>query len=578
MRIVYLCKSVILSAFLSIMLGSVLLLSCSKEDKPVAEEGVINTDTLGYEKIQYSVNVNKGKGTKVTLDGGNYVFEEDDALYVISLNDPDHDGEEAGKVWGKLPIDPEDVGKTSASFSGTIKKAVGFTPYDELPMKATLVSAADKIHVRDLPDDEKVTSTVYPTGSNSIAPDLATAVSWYGDFTGTSTYGAANYALSQGSAFIKFKIIAGGLNGSYTIILSDDANPIPTPILSQTLAVEDGDVLFTIARPGGSTVLANPLITIKDGDDVVWTRYFGGASTSLALGKLYAVTDEIDLGDIFYSDGTWGDYRNIKSGESYPVSRTPLGLVVYVNEGASSRHPSAISGDAITSFANGVTEKDNHFGHALVIAKSDCPDTDDGVKWKTNDSKVTDSAFEQTWFDASTTEERNALTLSSYNGIGKTSYMRNHSADFPVVGKIDAYATANPTVHASNWFLPTITQWIACFLGLGNSSSAYVYPLDGMTYYSDEVYDSFDGSKGAAFEMLRNCYDKREYDSIGGRNYNPYYYWSSTQNLKDRAITVCFYDDDVNTKIGLSHQVKSRSYSGGGLTMNGRSARAFLAF
>ena len=568
MRIINLCKGIMLNAFLSVLLGSVLLLSCAKEDKPVAEESVTDTDTVGYEKIHYSVNVNKGKGTKVTIassgvNEGKYVFEAGDALYVIS------DGGDAGKVWGRLDIDPGDVGTTSATFSGDIYKEPGFTPYDDLPMKATLVSAGDEIHATS---DNKVTATVYPT--DAVAPDLATAVSLYSDFTATSTYGEKNYSLSQGSTFVGFKIIAGGLNDDYTIVLSDDNT---NPMLSKDdFTVEDGDVLFTIALPG-DTELNNPYITIKDGGDVVWTRYFGGASTELDRGKLYTVTDVINQGDIFYSDGTWGDYRNIKSGASYPVSRTPLGLVVYVNKGASSKHPSAITGDDIIAFANGVTEKDNHFGHALVIAKSDCPDTDDGVKWKTNDSKVTDSAFEQTWFDDN--PDRNALTLSSYNGIGKTSYMRNHSADFPVVGKIDAYATANPTVHASNWFLPTITQWIACFLGLGNSSSAYIYPLDGMTYYSDEVYDSFDGSKGAAFEMLRNCYDKREYDSIGGRNYNSYYYWSSTQNLKDRAITVCFYDDDVNTtKIGLSHQVKSRSYSGGGLTMNGRSARAFLAF
>ena len=576
MRIINLCKGIMLNAFLSVLLGSVLLLSCAKEDKPVAEESVTDTDTVGYEKIHYSVNVNKGKGTKVTIassgvNEGKYVFEAGDALYVIS------DGVDAGKVWGRLDIDPGDVGTTSATFSGDIYKEPGFTPYDDLPMKATLVSAGDEIHATS---DNKVTATVYPT--DAVAPDLATAVSLYSDFTATSTYGEKNYSLSQGSTFVGFKIIAGGLNDDYTIVLSDDNT---NPMLSKDdFTVEDGDVLFTIALPG-DTELNNPYITIEDGGDVVWIRYFGGASTELDRGKLYTVTDVINLGDIFYSDGTWGDYRNIKSGASYPVSRTPLGLVVYVNEGASSKHPSAITGDDIIAFANGVTEKDNHFGHALVIAKSDCPDTDNGVKWKKDDGKVTDSRFEQYWLRSSppiTNEERNGWMFLSYDGIGKTDFMKSVAdaeTEYPIVGPINTYASTNPTVHASDWFLPTITQWIACFLGLGNSSSAYVYPLDGMTYYTDEVYDSFDGSKGAAFEMLRNCFDKSgDYDSINGKNYNPYYYWSSTQNLKDRAITVCFYDNGVNSKIGFSHQVKSRTYSGGGKTMNGRSVRAFLAF
>ena len=294
-------------AFLLVSLAF-LIASCAKEDKPIVPENEEITtpgDSVNYESFYYCVNVNKGKGTKVTLDGGNYVFEEDDALYVISLNDPDHDGEEAGKVWGKLPIDPADVGKTSASFSGPIYKEGGFDPYDDLPMKATLVSEGDKIHEIS---SNKVTATVYPQTTNSIAPDLATAVSWYGDFTGTSTYSAASYSLSQNSAFITITVTFDEASGIATtakdVTLSFKTNPNATSndrTATISKLAENNYVTGVLAVPGGSPVLDYDNLSVSwDGIYKYFSFSSAAAGTSLAANQQYTFSRTVE--DDFYND------------------------------------------------------------------------------------------------------------------------------------------------------------------------------------------------------------------------------------------------------------------------------------
>ena len=195
------------------------------------------------------------------------------------MDDPGHEGTEAGKVWGKLEI-ASGEGETSASFSGTINKEGGFDPYDDLPMKATLVSEGDKIHEIS---SNKVTATVYPRTTNSIAPDLATAVSWYGDFTGTSTYSAASYSLSQNTAFITITatfeseslITTSGksVNVSFETspnAISNDRSAAIITTMSGGKAIATG----VTGVPGGSIVLDYDNLTVSwdtdgvPGDDV----------------------------------------------------------------------------------------------------------------------------------------------------------------------------------------------------------------------------------------------------------------------------------------------------------------------
>ena len=519
--------------FLAILVMLTLVMACSKEDSPQVKGRIID----------YTVSVNK-PSTKATISGEkSQVFEDGDVLHITGVD-----------ISGTLDI-ISGVGEQNAVFSGELEYTGQGDPDENLVLNATLIGPEDKLSTGNY--------------SDAVVPTLADAVQEYSALTGSSTYGQRSFYLTQGSTFINFRIIAGGLNGEYTVILSDDTTP---SLVSDQLSIADGDAFFTIALPGGTT-LQNPMITIKSGEDIVWTRKFGSASTTLPAGKLSTVTDKIQLGDVFYSDGTWGNYKNVRTGE-----RTPVGLIVYVNEGASSKHPATLTGsDDIISFADGVTEKSHHFGHALVIALADCPSTDAGVVWSTSGSAVNNSVFEKKWLDSkTTTSERNEMMFTSYDGIGKTEYMRSHSSTFLVAEVLDMYADANPTVHSSGWFLPTISQWMASFYGLGGyTGTTFIYPMNNTTYYSD-VYNTFNDWAGTGgFQMLRDANIQNAYEQIGGKNYNFYYYWSSTQNLSQRALTIAF---DSVQGLGLAHQVKDRTLNDGTHYMMGRSVRGFLAF
>ena len=252
-------------------------------------------------------------------------------------------------------------------------------------------------------------------------------------------------------------------------------------------------------------------------------------------------------------------------------------MIVYVNDGS--------------DFGKGVTELQNGFGHALVMAMKDCQLTTNGVRWSTTgeeDAPIKNKAFEnetENWLSKS--PNRDNLMMNSFNGIAKTNYMADSLDKYLAAAAIRNYGSGSGEgrrasyVFASDWFMPTISQWIASFKGLGKSTSTFTYPLSGTKTYPG-VYAEFENKVGTSgFEMLLNMYDKKDYDNISGKNYNMNFYWSSTQNLAARAICVGFKDDGKNNKVvALAHQIKGRIREAQGAyeAFDGRSVRAFLAF
>lgn len=555
--------------FFAAMLVVAAMFSCSKADQPVLEEDPVveaeKPEVSAAKVIPYSVNVqNGGSSTKATISGEkSQVFETGDVLRIT--------GEE---ISGDLTL-ISGAGTQSAVFSGNLEYEGEGDPADDLVLNATLISTSDVLN----------------SGGNyttAVVSSLGEAVQKYSSLTGESTYAQKSFNLSQGSTFVSFKIISSGLNGNYTITLSDDNNYSAT----NTVNISKGNAFFAIAFPG-ATVLSNPLITITDSDNnVVWTRKFGSASTNLGTGKLSTVTDKIKVGDVFYSDGTWGNYKQ----QTVSSTRVPLGLVVYVNEGENSKHPSFMtSGEDIISFANGITEESHGYGHALVIALNDCSPAN-GVRWSTNNTQIKDSAFEQEWFKNPSASRRDELMFLSYDGIGKTEFMKNNAASYPAAACISSYTPAVNSTYSSNWFMPTISQWIASFLGLGESDNFVsflktsthtdvnkynYYPTDGDFYFSkdEDIYGSFFGYAGTSgFTMPINICTLPgwSHQNVGGKNYNWNYYWSSTQMSAERVLCTGFRDGDGVKGVLLAHHVKDRKDSS--ISMEGRSVRAFLAF
>ena len=568
----------IINRLFAAMFLTVAVVSCSKESQPLspAPEPVVEEIKPVAKVINYSVSVKNGSSsTKAIIDPDDpnqrrQVFATGDQLKISGTD-----------ITGTLNLQ-SGAGTQSAQFVGTLQyTGSGDEPAPSLALSAILTNANDK--------------RINNGYSNAISSSLSEAVEQFSNLTATSTYGERTFNLTQGSTFINFDLIAYGLDGSCTVTITDDNSYS----LSGTVTVSDEKAVFTASFAGGTT-LVNPIVTITSGTKVI-KRPFGSASTSLGTNKASKVTDKApQIGDIYYSDGTWSRNRQTSGAQA-------LGLIVYVNN-SEARYPSGVT-DA-QAFKDGVTEKANGFGHGLVIAMSNHPIETKGVLWSTNTTRVgngdPNTPFEQDWWSGGDLAKEGYM-LISYNGIGKTRYMQQSPNVFPVAGAITDYNTVAPitTDLMSGWFLPTVTQWIATFMGLGecpnddfvpswrdsNQSgvSQYVYfPKDGDFYYQGNIsqgniYDKFSyyASEISDFTMPTNiCAEPGwNYQKHKSKNYNWNYYWTSTQISEARALCVGFRDGvDGNYYKGviLAHQEKNRA--GNGSPMTGRSVRAFLAF
>ena len=207
--------------------------------------------------IPFTVNAQSEDATKVTIDGdGDYLFEPGDYLVITS---------EDGTVNGELKEITSGSGTKKATFKGTLEyTGSGDAPASTLKLTARLVSTGDAI------------------GSNEFVGGLATGktsiVRKYSTFVGTSTYGAKNFALKQGTAFIKFNItlVPAPDDDDYEAALYNNDAKVATA----DVYVEDGEVTFYGALPTGALNHAKVTLCGRD---------FKFSGTLLA-NKLYNVT------------------------------------------------------------------------------------------------------------------------------------------------------------------------------------------------------------------------------------------------------------------------------------------------
>lgn len=154
------------------------------------------------------------------------------------------------------------------------------------------------------------------------------------------------------------------------------------------------------------------------------------------------VTQE-HVGDIYASNhriyGTVAEARG--------AGQTPIGVIVYVNDGS--------------EFGNQVTELEEGYGHALVLALSNCSG-DPSLKWATSEP-LNEYDFDQ--YINRNTGARAALT--DFGGLNKTISLAYGGS--PAATAAINYQVTAPEPNTSKWFLPSTAQWLAilCAPGLG---------------------------------------------------------------------------------------------------------------
>ena len=248
------------------MTAALVMTACSNDDNDVTE---IPQTPSTSKTIPYTVTVSGEEATtRATVDDDNKTlrFATGDKLYITGTD-----------IQGVLDLKSGDEGKTSdATFSGTLTYSGSGSPSDGLSLTATLVSAQQTVGSQVSVDGVGAVTVNYPTAA--YCTSVNDAVQQYSKLTGTSTYGAKAFSLTQQTAFLNFVITFDDNTASSTelsAVVSNNSSTICTANVTTT--TENGNVVAKFVLPvASSTTLTSPTVKMGDKDAIS----FSGATLS----------------------------------------------------------------------------------------------------------------------------------------------------------------------------------------------------------------------------------------------------------------------------------------------------------
>ena len=260
------------------MTAALVMTACSNDDNDMTEAPVAPSTS---KTIPYTVTVNDGATTRATVDGDNRTlrFATGDKLYITGTN-----------IQGVLDLQDGGAGETNnVTFSGALTYTGGGSPADDLALTATLVSAQQTVGTQVSVDDAGAVTVNYPT--TAYCTSVNDAVQKYSNLTGTSTYSAKSFTLTQQTAFLNFEItVTGGVTG--TTLPARFINNDATFALDNVTTVTDGsDVKAKFVLPVAiGTELSSA--TLKLGGEEITAPI---SNTTLSTGKVYNVKRTVSL-------------------------------------------------------------------------------------------------------------------------------------------------------------------------------------------------------------------------------------------------------------------------------------------
>ena len=525
------------TTFLSIILfiTALLVLSCQKETPKQDEE-----DTK--ERVVIPFNL-KTVLTKVSYDGENneYAFKSGDKLAISSTVREDIEGELSNvgvNAWsGTISYDPNE---------GELE--------DDTPLKVTLVHADN--------DDQSTYANgiAYDLGSSSSL--LQVAIENYSLFTADITYGAPNANLSQQACFLNATVNFtfdndnwdfDGQEGPVDVVIDNSLTISGRTILHQIDATHYTSN-FVIAMPGGTEITPTSVIQICDRDIQILNK-----NKTLDANKKYTVTRSLvfkpELGDPFWSDGTYGRISHT-TGEV-------IGIIVYVNNNE--------AGD------DELTEKASGWGHALVMSLKNADDDNDpstplvGIKWATSNAHHGD------YTPSFITTPSQVVATSYVSGLSNTNALMTSENNI-AAKKAHLYRSGmgDVTTDRSDWFLPSIGQWVYSIStrGFGSAAPANEWLINVSPYKIWLTYGTLSNlvlvkNNGTATEnlLVKSLNDRMQvlqddfgcdYDSFGIEAYVEKdkkiifadNYWSSSEKDNGTAIRMNFGTVETRTDNG----------------------------
>lgn len=235
------------------MTAALVMTACSSKDNDVTE---IPQTPSTSKTIPYTVTVSGEEATtRATVDDNNKTlrFATGDKLYITGTD-----------IQGVLDLKSGDESKTTgATFSGTLTYSGFGSPADDLSLTATLVSTQQTVGTQVSVDGVGAVTVSYPTAAYCIS--VNDAVQQYSKLTGTSTYSAKSFSLTQQTAFLNFVITFddGTTTSGTTLsaVVSNNSSAICTADVTTT--TENGNVVAKFVLPVASgTTLTSPTVTL----------------------------------------------------------------------------------------------------------------------------------------------------------------------------------------------------------------------------------------------------------------------------------------------------------------------------
>lgn len=479
---------------LPIMVAALMMTACSSEDQTMTMPQMPTDPTAQAQTIHYTVSVSQGDkaSTRATVedDMKTLKFAAGDKLYVTGTN-----------IQGVLDIDAGDgtttgPGTASATFSGDLTYTGEGSPADDLALTATLVSAQQSASLTT--DDKLVTvdangavTVNYPT--TAFCSDVNDAVGKYSLLTGTSTYAARSFSLSQGTAFLNFAVTLNDGTATATDITATVKNGETTlSTATVTTATEDAKVVAKFVLPVAATTVLSGATVSVNGSNITAVKNIDGASPITLSAKVYNVNrTKIAIGDFLNKDGSVTTTKQTSGdNESYAV----IAYVGSVNK---------------------------YFSHFLALALTDV------------------DANYHTWAQALTAVDTYAAAHPVT--IGSTTYETSTTgATYDQVASNQSASSATATAIQTGWRLPSVTDWRYVIDGLGrikgglalSDGTNAVTPTSPLGVSDGMVYRN--GDNGSTLRAAINT-------ACGNEALQSNYYWSSSEYTGNSGSAWLYY-------------------------------------
>lgn len=254
------------------MTAALVMTACSSDDNNMTEAPVAPSTS---KTIPYTVTVNDGATTRATVDGDNRTlrFASGDKLYITGTN-----------IKGVLDLQDGGAGETSnVTFSGDLTYSGEGSPADDLQLTATLVSAQQTVGTQVSVNAAGAVTVNYPT--TAYCNSINDAVQKYSNLTGTSTYDARAFTLTQQTAFLNFVITfedATTTGTELTAVVNNNSSDICSASVTTETVSEKVVAKFVLPVAAGTT-LSSANVTMGSKAAISF-----GASQTLD-GKVYNV-------------------------------------------------------------------------------------------------------------------------------------------------------------------------------------------------------------------------------------------------------------------------------------------------